>query len=199
MKNSAGAKPTRPYLRRAERQTLLLETATSIVENAGWNALTMRALADRGGTSRQLIYLHFPNLEVLLHKTAWHIFNEVITRTQEAIATELDNLSQAIIITEQIAYDLPPGRADALWALIAGTTTGTAELESLRQEIREHILRVWVPRVQAKIQIEEKQARALTWSLVMSFLGIRQMVRDGEINREQGLQTIQTLVEKLAA
>lgn len=197
MTTSSKPQSKRPYLKRADRRQLLLDTATEIVEAEGWISLTMSALAERGGTSRQLVYQHFPNLETLLHKTAWHIFTDVIQRTQESLAEHGSDLKQAIASAELISLDLAPGRADALWALIAGTASGSAELDAMRQGIRELILKIWEPIVRDAIQVDETEARTVAWSLVMGFWGMRQMVRDGEISREQGVATFNALVDKL--
>ncbi len=194
---SINSKTKRPYLRRADRRQLLLETATEIVETEGWIALTMSALAERGGTSRQLVYQHFPNLETLLHETAWHIFTDVIERTQESVAAHGNNLKQAIAAAELISLDLPPGRGDALWALIAGTAAGSNELDAMRRGIRELILKIWTPVIRDAMQLPEGAARTAAWSLVMGFWGMRQMVRDGEVSREQGIATLNTLIDQL--
>ncbi len=187
----------RPYLKRADRRQLLLDTATEIVEADGWVSLTMSALADRGGTSRQLVYQHFPNLETLLHETAWYIFTDVMQRTQASLAEHGNDLKQAIAAAESISLDLAPGRADALWALIAGTASGSAELDAMRRGIRELILKIWQPIIREAIQADETEARTIAWSLVMGFWGMRQMVRDGEISREQGVATLNALVGRL--
>ncbi len=195
MTNSPKAK--RPYFRREDRRRLLLETAAEVVETEGWAALTMSAIAERGGTSRQLVYQHFPNLETLLNKTAWHIFTDVIQGTRASVARRGSNIQQAIATAEQISLDLAPGRADALWALIAGTAGESAELVGMRRGIREMILKIWQPLVRDALQLSDTEARTVAWSLVMGFWGMRQMVRDGDITREQGVDTFNTLVARL--
>jgi len=194
---TTSTKTKRPYFRRADRRRLLLETAAEVVESEGWTALTMSAIAERGGTSRQLVYQHFPNLETLLSKTAWHIFTDVIENTRQSVAGQGSNIQQAIAAAEKISLDLPTGRADALWALIAGTAGNSPELDTMRRGIRDLILKIWQPIVRDALQVDSAEARTVAWSLVMGFWGMRQMVRDGDITREEGVTTFNTLVARL--
>jgi AcrR family transcriptional regulator len=198
----AGRKPAtaaakRPYLRRDSRAQKLLEVAADIVERQGWAALTMSALAEHGGTSRQLVYQHFPNLEALLVKTAWHIFNDTIQGTRASIAAHPANLMEAVSQAEHFSIDLPAGRGDALWQLIAGTASMAPELETIRRGIRELVTRTWTPSLKRELKLGDADARIYAWMMVMAFWGMRQLVRDGEISRARGVSTFNGLVQRL--
>lgn len=187
----------RAYLSRDLRRQTLLEVAAGIVEREGWTALTMSALAEHGGTSRQLIYQHFPSLEKLLADTSWHIFTDTMLGTQASIAAHPTNLAEAVTAAETVTLDLPPGRGDALWQLIAGTASDTAELDQMRRGMREVITGIWTPLVRKELGYKDADAKAYAWMMVIAFWGMRQLVRDGDISRARGMKLFGQMVERL--
>ena len=189
--------PKRAYLSRERRRETLLEVAAEIVEKQGWAALTMSALAEHGGTSRQLVYLHFANLEELLAATAWAIFNDTMQDTQAAIKRNPDDLMAAVLAAEAVSLDLRPGRGDALWQLIAGTAAAGPELDKIRRQLRSMITRVWAKPITEHLHVDEDTARHYAWMLVMSFWGMRQLVRDRKLPREQGMALFSDLIGRL--
>ena len=200
------AKPRKPrfaaakrtYLSRDQRRESLLATAATLVERDGWAALTMSALAEQAGTSRQLVYQHFPSLAKLLADTAWHIFTDTMTGTRDSIASHPGSLKEAAAAAEAITLDLPAGRGDALWQLIAGTASATPELEEMRLGFRELIGGLWAKPVRKQLGLSAADSRAYAWMLVMAFWGMRQQVRDGVITRAQGVRLFNRLVERAA-
>ncbi len=188
--------PKRAYLSREVRRQALLEVAAGIVERSGWNALTMSALAEQGGTSRQLIYQHFPSLEKLLADTAWYIFNDTMQGTAASVAANPHNLAEAARAAEAVTLDLSPGRGDALWQLIAGTASAAPELEQIRQGLRELIISIWTPLIRKELGLNAADAKAYAWMNVMAFWGMRQLVRDGAITRVRGVKLFNELVER---
>lgn len=193
-----GSEPKRIYLSRDKRRQTLLDVAAGIVENEGWSALTMSALAERGGTSRQLVYQHFPNLEKLLADTAWHIFQGTMRETRASVAAHPGNLTEAAKASESFTLDLPPGRGDALWQLVAGTAAATPELEKIRHNLRQVIVGLWAPLVRKQLGLNPADARAYAWMAVMAFWGMRQLIRDGEITRTRGIRLFNTFLERVA-
>jgi AcrR family transcriptional regulator len=195
-KRKAPAK--RAYLSRDLRRQTLLEVAAGIVEREGWTALTMSALAEQGGTSRQLVYQHFPSLEKLLADTSWHIFTDTMLGTQASIAAHPTNLREAVAAAEAVTLDLPPGRGDALWQLIAGTASTTTELEQMRRGMREVITGIWTPLVRKEFGYSPSDAKAYAWMMVIAFWGMRQLVRDGDVSRARGMKLFGQMVERLS-
>lgn len=187
----------RTYLSRERRRETLLAVAAEIVEKEGWSALSMSALAERGGTSRQLIYLHFPNLEELLVATAWAIFDETLEKTRASVMQNPTDLVGAVRAAEAVTLDLRPGRGDALWQLIAGTAAGGPELDRVRRQLRTLITKVWAEPLQQQLGMDEETARIYAWMLVMSFWGLRQLIRDRKVSRERGVELFAELVARL--
>ena len=177
----------RPYLGKDDRKRALLQSAAELVEEAGWGVLNMSALADRAGVSRQLVYQHFPNLEGLLGATAWAIFTDTMQGTAQAIANHPNDLKQAIRAAELVSLDMPVGKGDALWQLIAGSGLNSPELETIRLGIRDVILKLWVPAIRKSKGLDEAAATSLVWMVILSFWGIRQLIRDKLVTREQGI------------
>ena len=188
---------TRPYLGKDDRRKALLNSAAELVEEAGWGVLNMSALADRAGVSRQLVYQHFPNLESLLGATAWVVFTDTMEGTAQAIASHPDDLKQAIRAAELVSLDMPVGRGDALWQLIAGSGLNSPELETIRLGIRDVILKLWVPAVRKEKNLDKAAATSLVWMVILSFWGIRQLIRDGLVSREQGIAQFDSLLDRL--
>lgn len=187
----------RPYLGKDDRRKALLNSAAELVEEAGWGVLNMSALADRAGVSRQLVYQHFPNLESLLGATAWVVFTDTMEGTAQAIASHPDDLKQAIRAAELVSLDMPVGRGDALWQLIAGSGLNSPELETIRLGIRDVILKLWVPAVRKEKNLDKAAATSLVWMVILSFWGIRQLIRDGLVSREQGIAQFDSLLDRL--
>ncbi|PXV70254.1 TetR/AcrR family transcriptional regulator [Sinimarinibacterium flocculans] len=192
------SEPKRAYLSRDKRRQTLLDVASTIVEQHGWAALTMSALAERGGTSRQLVYQHFPSLEKLLADTAWHIFQGTMHDTRASVAAHPSNLSEAARASESFTLDLPPGRGDALWQLVAGTAASTPELEKIRHNLRQLIVGLWAPLVRKQLGLNAADARAYAWMAIMSFWGMRQLIRDGEVSRSRGVRLFGEFLDRLS-
>lgn len=196
-KAAASSAPKRAYLSRELRRQSLLEIAAGIVESEGWAALNMSVLAERSGTSRQLIYQHFPNMEQLLADTAWQIFTDTMKNTSASIAANPESLAQAVKAAEAYSLDLPTGRGDALWQLLAGTASNTPELEKIRRGIRDLVRRLWTPVLRKHMGLSEADAKVYAWMSILAFWGMRQLVRDGEISRARGVRLFNEFIERV--
>lgn len=187
----------RLYLGKDDRRKQLLQAASALVEKHGWSVLSMSALAESTGVSRQLIYQHFPNLEALLSATSWAIFVDTMEGTRDAIMQHPNDLKAAIMAAELVTLDMPVGRSDALWQLVAGMDLGMPELESIRTGIRDVIIGLWVPPVAKLKGLDEENAKSLVWMMIMAFWATRNMIRDNVVSREVGLKQFHNVIEAL--
>lgn len=187
----------RLYLGKDDRRKQLLQAASALVEKHGWSVLSMSALAESTGVSRQLIYQHFPNLEALLSATSWAIFVDTMEGTRDAILQHPTDLKAAIMAAELVTLDMPVGRSDALWQLVAGMDLGMPELESIRTGIRDVIIGLWVPPVSKLKGLDEENAKSLVWMIIMAFWATRNMIRDKVVSREVALKQFHNLIEAL--
>ncbi len=187
----------RPYLGKEDRKKDLLQHASALVEEEGWGVLTMSALAERAKVSRQLVYQHFSNLEELLGATAWAVFVDTMQGTAQAIAAHPDDIKQAIRAAELVSLDMSVGKGDALWQLIAGSGLNSPELETIRLGIRDVILKLWVPTISKLKGLDDASAKSMVWMIIMSFWGIRQLIRDGMVSRDQGIAQFDQMLDRV--
>ena len=136
-------------------------------------------------------------LEKLLADTAWYIFNDAMLGTQASVSANPSNLAEAARSAETVTLDLPVGRADALWQLIAGTASDAPELEKIRRGLRELISGIWAPLTKSELGVSAADAKAYSWMMVMAFWGMRQLVRDGELTRARGVRLFNDLIGRL--
>jgi hypothetical protein len=117
--------------------------------------------------------------------------------TAQAIANHPTDLKQAIRAAELVSLDMPVGKGDALWQLIAGSGLNSPELETIRLGIRDVILSLWVPAIRKAKGLDKPAATSLVWMVILSFWGVRQLIRDQLISREQGVAQFDELLNRL--
>ncbi|MDX1496983.1 MAG: TetR/AcrR family transcriptional regulator [Salinisphaeraceae bacterium] len=184
----------RPYLSREQRRKHLLDTAAAMVESQGWDKLSMSALALRAQTSRQLVYQHFSSLEDLMVATGTHIFEQVYVQTRATIEQGSEDIVATLSQAQAITLDLPRGRAQALWQIIAAAFPADHELSRFGRRMRHLITRLWQPAVAKAFKLDEQAAAATTWMLIMAFWGGYRLVEDGELSKEQAVERLNWMV-----
>ncbi|MGF6883421.1 AcrR family transcriptional regulator [Nocardia sp. GAS34] len=73
---------TRRERQRAERHQLIIETARDIAESQGWEAVTIRRLADAIEYSQPVLYSHFANRDAIVAAVAIEGFTELAARSR---------------------------------------------------------------------------------------------------------------------
>lgn len=196
---AARDKGKRPYFSRQDRRRKLLDTAAAQVESEGWDSLSMSALAQRSGISRQLVYQHFPNLEELMVATGTHIFQQTYLQTRDTIAARKGDVTEVVAQAQRITLDLPPGRARALWQVIAAAFPPGHELNHFGRRMRHLITNLWKPAVAETFGLEDRDAGAITWLLIMAFWGGYRLMEDGEFSKQEAIDKLNWLVSAMAA
>jgi AcrR family transcriptional regulator len=69
---------------RAEREQRIVAAARLIAEREGWDAVTIRRLADEIEYSQPVLYSHFENRDAIVAAVALEGFQEIATALQEA-------------------------------------------------------------------------------------------------------------------
>ena len=69
---------------RAEREQRIIATARSIAETEGWNAVTVRRLAEEIEYSQPVLYSHFENRDAIVAAVAVEGFREITAAIQKA-------------------------------------------------------------------------------------------------------------------
>ena len=75
---------------RAEREARIVATARQIAESEGWNAVTVRRLADEIEYSQPVLYSHFENRDAIVAAVAVEGFREITTAIQRAARGSTD-------------------------------------------------------------------------------------------------------------
>jgi AcrR family transcriptional regulator len=82
----------------AERRSRLLAVAREIATEQGWQALTIRRIADRLEYTPPILYRHFPSKDALLWELAREGFREMTARLRSAVEEPPDRLLDAIAV-----------------------------------------------------------------------------------------------------
>jgi AcrR family transcriptional regulator len=69
---------------RAERESRIIEAARAIAEREGWDAVTIRRLADEIEYSQPVLYSHFENRDAIVSAVAIEGFKEINVALREA-------------------------------------------------------------------------------------------------------------------
>lgn len=75
---------------RVEREHRITEAARLIAESEGWNAVTIRRLADEIEYSQPVLYSHFKNRDAIVAAVAVEGFREITTALQQAARASTD-------------------------------------------------------------------------------------------------------------
>ncbi|WP_067479095.1 TetR/AcrR family transcriptional regulator [Nocardia amamiensis] len=82
---------TRKERERAERKQRIVDTARELAEDQGWEAVTVRRLADRIEYSQPVLYSHFAGKSAIVSAVAEQGFAELTTVVRQAHAEATDD------------------------------------------------------------------------------------------------------------
>ncbi len=174
----------RAYLPKVHRRQALLDIAAGVVENQGWQALSMISVAEAAQVSRQLVYQHFASVDELMADTMSHLFRNRYENIRGNIAVLTGDLAALVKMVDEQTFDEPPGRVRALWQMITATYSDNVETSRMSMRLRHLLVKLWAPMMAQQFGLPEPQSRAMAWMLLMAFWGAHQLVHDGEINRK---------------
>ena len=78
---------------RTERETAIIAAARLIAEAEGWDAVTIRRLAEEIEYSQPVLYSHFENRDAIVAAVAIEGFKELATALEQSARKTSDNLS----------------------------------------------------------------------------------------------------------
>ncbi|MBQ0795053.1 TetR/AcrR family transcriptional regulator [Zhongshania sp.] len=189
----------RPYMNKIARRQMLLDTASGIVDEYGWNTLSMISLAEHGGVSRQLVYQNFDSINTLTEQTASYMFEELYTEIQDVLRKHSDDIVVAITKAQHVLFSFPEGRVQALWALLADNTSHNTPFSAVSRRYRKLISDLYTPIISRTMNIDTQHAGQVAWLLMMSFWGGQQLIHDKTISKTKSLELIQWYIERLVA
>jgi AcrR family transcriptional regulator len=168
---------TRPYLRGEARRRQLLDAAARLFVRGGYDALTMVALAEEAGVSRRLVYDHFPDLPALYDA----FFTDRTARHLDGIDAALARGGTDRVVAFSGAFAqllaIPPDDRRAIRLVL--TDVGRSDLDDLRDRVRAHVERRWLPALAGSG--DRRVARARLWMLVSALFALADLVDRDEI------------------
>ena len=178
---------------------MLLRAATEIVQNDGWDKLNMSELAKRAKVSRQLIYHHFDSMEDLMVATGTHIFQQVYAQTTSVVdAFDATDLVKSLGQVQRLTLDLPAGQSRALWQVIASAFPPDHDLTAFGRRMRHLLTKMYQGPSMKAFGIDEKKAAGVSWMVVMAFWGGYQLIQDGELTKEEAVDSLNWMVANMA-
>ena len=120
---------------RAQRHQLIVSTARELAETEGWDAVTIRRLADRIEYSQPVLYSHFADKGAIIDAVALEGFAELVAVLRSAGARraglkKLDALAEAYLDFA----DEHPALYEAMFTLASDLPFGTPEAPSSLRE-----------------------------------------------------------------
>lgn len=192
-------KSKRSYLNRDQRKQQLLDTAAAIVDEHGWNGLTMISLAERAQVSRQLVYKHFASIDDLLLQTIDYLFGTLYQDSRQDFSAHPDNLEQAISAQHRHYHeDLSSGRVRALWTILFipyDKNLPIAKAARLIRRLSAEVPAVAIPKLVGQ-ELPDKQRRQIGFMIDMLFWGSYSLVMDGELNRDEALELLLWMIKR---
>lgn len=193
------AKPKRVYLAKDDRQRALLDIAATVVEQQGWQALSMIAVAEAGNISRQLVYQHFTSVDELMVETMTHLFRDSYEAIRSNIQENPDDLEDLIRNAARQTFDRDPGKVRALWQMLTATYSENPETSRTGTRLRHLISKLWSPVFQELFGLDAKHGQTFAWILNMAFWGANQVVEEGELTREEATELMIWVVQTMRA
>lgn len=196
----ASTKPTpkRRNLSAKERKKAIIKSAAQLVDDEGWEKLTISALARRSGITRQLIHLHFPKLENLMVDTATYLFQKTYLETSAASASYPESSIQEVLSEGMGAtLNLPPGRSKALLKVISTAYSEGNELSPFARSMRHLITNIWAPSIAKAFELHIKEAKPMAWMLVMAFWGGFHLMDDGDHDKEEIIERYSWMIHRM--
>lgn len=124
---------------RAERHRLIIDTARELAETEGWDAVTVRKLADRIEYSQPVLYSHFAGKRAIVTAVAEDGIAELATalhRARTAAESEADALAALARAYIQFATE-HPAVYDAMFAMATDLKFGPEAPQVLRDAFAE--------------------------------------------------------------
>ncbi len=184
---ATGKKVPRKYLRAGERREQLLVAAAELVGKRGWEGLGMIPLAEAAGVSRQLVYEHFENVDVLQLEVTRFLFEGVFRAVSEALERHPEDLLAATRTGIRLMLQLPRAARLALCDLAAGPADPGSAVDRLRAHTKQQVTDLWVEPIHRQTGIDVRQARALAWTMNVASWALFDLVDDETLTSEEAV------------
>ena len=177
----------RSYRRAEDRRQEIIETVASIIAREGFARLTMAAVADEVGVSRQLLYRYFGGLDDLVLATARSRFASL-----RAAVTRVSPDTPAVRVAAQqvdLLLGLPASDRRLLRHIFSDIAQLPAPVARVARQLRETIVSRWTA-VVAPDPEREDLVRAAVWSVFHALSGVWDYLDEGLIDAAQAREVI---------
>ncbi|MET0136525.1 MAG: TetR/AcrR family transcriptional regulator [Kibdelosporangium sp.] len=179
---------------RAQRHQLIIDTARTLAESAGWDAVTTRRLADEIEYSQPVLYSHFQNKEAIVQAVALDGF----AKLAETLRTARKGGGSSAAALRRVARAYTdfaltrPALYDAMFALSTDLTFGDEDTpEPLRDAFGE--LRAVVGEPGGKYDIDTYTE--VVWSALH---GLTSLTRTGRLRVDHHAEQLELLLLRFA-
>ena len=177
---------------RAEREHRIVVAARLIAEREGWNAVTIRRLAEEIEYSQPVIYSHFENRDAIVEAVAVEGFRDLTTKVQAAASESTDprNALESVA-TAYLAFALEHSALyEAMFTL--PTSLRFADPEKTRPELRSAFQAIAA--VVAPFCADVELATETFWA---SLHGLAELDRSGRTRRSARAERVAMVVRWL--
>lgn len=179
--------PTRKGRERAERHQRIIDTARELAEAQGWDAVTIRRLAEQIEYSQPVLYSHFAGKAAIVSAVAEQGFADLAEQIRAArLAT--DNPIDALAATARAYLSFAqanPARYEAMFVLDTTLTFGAEAPDALRAAFGE-IRMAYEPFASSDVETETE----IAWSTLHGLIGLERSGRLRPELREQRLTMV---------
>jgi AcrR family transcriptional regulator len=178
---------------RAERQNRIIAAARLIAEGEGWDAVTIRRLADEIEYSQPVLYSHFENRDAIVAAVAVEGFREITTVLQRAARESTDRRNA--IESGAKAYLAFARKHPALYEVMFTLPTSLRFAEA---ETRSE-LKAAFNALAALVMPENTNAEVATETFWAALHGLAELERSGRIRQSARVERIGLIVRGMLA
>jgi AcrR family transcriptional regulator len=176
---------------RAEREHRITAAARLIAEGEGWNAVTIRRLAEQIEYSQPVLYSHFENRDAIVAAVAVEGFREITTTLQKAARGSTDR--RDALENVAMAYLAFARRHPALYEAMFTLPTGLrfAEAETRLE------LKAAFDALAAVVTPANSDVAIATETFWAALHGLAELERSGRIRRSARVERVALVVQGL--
>ncbi|MEO0962221.1 MAG: TetR/AcrR family transcriptional regulator [Pseudomonadota bacterium] len=183
----------RKRLSKPERRQQLLKTAQHIVSEAGTEALTLQALAERAGVTKPIAYEHFGSREGALIALYRRLDDEQINAAREALAQAPGTLDAVCEIIAASYIDCCVKLGPAFGA-ISAALEGSEEMHAVKTELRDTYLSKIRAALKPFVTLSSAKARTLIIGLLGAADALGAEAAAGQIPRKTAVAALTQLM-----
>lgn len=176
---------------KAEREKHIMRTARQIATDQGWDAVTIRKLADEIEYSQPVIYAHFRNRDAIVAAVAVEGFGELATLLRSAAETSRND-RQALENVATAYIDFALGQSALYEAMLVLSTGLRFAQPDAPGELRDAFQAL--SRVVAPFCVDAETATETLWAALH---GAAELERHGRIRSALRARRVEMIVQSL--